>query len=405
MAATAQLLTQLAQDLASNNCEVTAFAGRGSYAPEHSRPLDRKENWGNIIIRRVWCTNFGRRNNIGRMADYLTFLWSAALAVLFSPRQDVLVCLSTPPFVALLGVLGTFRGSKFVYKVEDLYPDIAIALGTLRRNRLTRILEFLSNLIISKADAVVALDQNMAAQIDNRGAKAIHVIPNWADGKQLNENRTAYRKVADALTVLYSGNLGFAHRFDAVISAAQILAEINPGIRFRFVGGGSRLQEVKRAAAMLSNVEFMDYQPREKLNELYGDADIHLVTLRDETAGMQVPSKYSAALASGRPVLLVGGKDSSLGDEIQLERVGWICNHDPEQVAATLIEAMAHPDHMQAMGQAGRRLFEKKYDRSICTAKWINLLNEVGMKHGPHTKAIISCNERPHSDALRTTND
>src|SRR6185295_6774844 len=130
-AATAQLLADLAEDLAAAGWTVTALAGRGTYAPGRAGPLPARERFGDVAVRRVRCTDFGRFSRfgkLGRIADYATFLLAAALGVLLGPRPDVVVCLSTPPFVALLGALARLRGARFVYKVEDLYPDVAIAL-------------------------------------------------------------------------------------------------------------------------------------------------------------------------------------------------------------------------------------------------------------------------------------
>ena len=91
-----------------------------------------------------------------------------------------------------------------------------------------------------------------------------------------------------------------------------------PEVLFLFVGNGARLHQVREAAKCLPNVRFMDYQPREKLNEVYNAADIHLVTLRDEVSGMLFPSKYPAALATrtaASPMaLLISGCAATSGE-------------------------------------------------------------------------------------------
>ena len=387
MAATAQLLADLAEDLTAAGWTVTALAGKGSYAAAAHGNLPSQENWNEIQIRRVWCTNLGRRNSWGRMADYLTYLISAALVVLFSKRQDVVVCLSTPTLVAVLGLLAKLQGSRFVYKVEDLYPDIAVALGKMRKGSLlTACLSRLSRYVLSRADTAVALDQVMADQLLSRGARQVEVVPNWADGEAIRPDskaRNSFRKanqLDEHLVVLYSGNLGLAHRFDAVVQAARQIAARQPSILFLFVGAGSRLGEVKQSSAGLPNIRFMDYQPREKLNELYNAADIHLVSLRDETAGLQVPSKYSAALAAGKPVLLVGGKGSYLHQEIVNEHVGWTCRHTPDEIVDAVMEAFQKTQQTSARGAAARKLFTARYSRTISTGRWVELLGALLQK-------------------------
>ena len=149
----------------------------------------------------------------------------------------------------------------------------------------------------------------------------MEVIPNWADGEAIRPDPEAGRGfrrehgLEDRFVALYSGNLGLAHRFDAVVEVAKMLEMSKPEALLMFVGGGPRLDSLRSAVDGLTNVRFLPYQPRERLGELYNAADAHLVTLRDEVAGLLVPSKYAAALAAGKPVLLVGGRGADLFDE------------------------------------------------------------------------------------------
>lgn len=387
-AATAQLLADLAEDLAAAGWEVTALAGRATYAPGRPGPLPARETWNGVAIRRVACTNFGRRSKIGRLADYASFFLSAALAVATGPRADVAVCLSTPPLVAVLGLLARLRGARFVYKVEDLYPDLAVALGALSAGSFVAgLLRRLSSFVLSRADAAVALDGAMAASLRRRGARRAEVIPNWADGRAVLPDPAAgerFRRengLQQHFVLLYSGNLGLAHRFDAVAGAFRGLAVSAPRITWLIVGDGPRLPEVREQVAGLSDVRFLEYQPRESLGALYNAADVHLVTLRDEVAGLLVPSKYAAALAAGKPVLVVGGAGTDLHAEVAERKVGWVCPHDPAAVAAALRQAAADPEEVRARGRAARALFEEKYSRALAFQAWARLLSEPKVSH------------------------
>ena len=69
------------------------------------------------------------------------------------------------------------------------------------------------------------------------------------------------------------------------------------------------------------------------MNGLLNAGDLHLVTVRDEVAGMLFPSKYPAALAVGKPVLLAGGQGTTVAEEITREGLGFACRHDAGQIA------------------------------------------------------------------------
>lgn len=385
MAATAQLLADLTEDATRAGQRVTVLTSRGSYVREASDPLPAEEIRRGVAIRRVRCTNFGRGSLAGRTLDYATFLLAAGLAVVFGPRHDVVVCLSTPPLVAVLGLVARLKGSRFVYKVEDLYPDVAIELDLFARDSwMARFFGRLSRSLLARADTVVALDEAMKQTLVARGARNVEVIPNWADGEAIRPDPEAGRRfreahgLEDRFVVLYSGNLGLVHRFDKVVDAARELAGIRPEVLFLFVGAGPRLDETQRAASELPNVRFLPYQPRASLGALFNGCDLHLVSLRQRVSGLLVPCKYASALAAGKPVLLVGGNRTDIRAEIAVEEVGFTSDHDAMELARVLFDAAGDPRGLAASGRRGRRLFEAKYARRVACARWTELLSSLG---------------------------
>ena len=379
IAPTGQLLGELAEDLAGAGMDVTVVAGSGRYAG--GARLSRREEWRGVHIHRVRCTNLGRGGAVRRLTDYATYFVLAAAQVISKRPPDVVVCLSTPPLLALLGPVARRRGARFVYKVEDLFPDLAFALGALReRSTVGRTLAWLSRATLARSDAAVALDEPMAEALRTRGARRVEVIPNWADGSRLRPNPDAgqqFRReehLEGRFVVLYAGNLGRAHRFDAVLEAARSLAVREPRALFLFVGDGPRLAEARAASLDSANVTLMPYQPAERLNALLNAADIHLVTLRDEASGLLVPSKYSSALAVGKPVLLAGARSSTMAKEIESEGLGFSCDHDAQQIASTVLVACGDRASRQRLGENGRRVFTKRYDRKMATTRWAGLL-------------------------------
>ncbi len=387
-AATAQLLADLAEDLAAAGHRVTAIAGQGSYVSGREGRLCARESWRGVDVRRVPCSDLGRGSTLARLADYGSFLAGAGARLAWGERPDVAVLLSTPPLVATLGLLARWRGARFVYKVEDLYPDVAVALGALAPGgAATRALQRLAAAVLRRSDLAVALDESMADRLREKGASRVEVVPNWADGDELQPRPGAAEAFRAAhgldgrLVVLYSGNLGLAHRFDALLDALRGL-QADP-VTFLVVGHGPRLAEVEAAGRTLSGLAVLPPVAREDLPALYAAADLHVVSLRDEVAGLLVPSKYAAALAAARPVLLLGGERTALFREVGSEGLGWAVPHDPTAIEAAIREALADPAGRRARGDRGRILFESRYDRRPATRRWRELLEDlVGAKVG-----------------------
>jgi glycosyltransferase involved in cell wall biosynthesis len=124
--------------------------------------------------------------------------------------------------------------------------------------------------------------------------------------------------------VMYSGNLGLAHPFEAILDAAEQLQSALPQVLFLFVGQGPRLSWVMEQAEnrKLANVRFLPFQPRENLQQSLRAADVHLASMRDDLWGLVVPSKVYGVLAAGRPCLFLGPRESEAAQLILREGCG-----------------------------------------------------------------------------------
>jgi colanic acid biosynthesis glycosyl transferase WcaI len=245
--ATAQYLTQLAVALAEEGHRVTVVASRRGYdAQEQLFP--QHETWRDVEIHRIRSSRFGKSSKTRRAVDFATFMLSCAGRAFTLPRHDVVVALTSPPLISLLGaVLARLRGSRFIYWIMDLNPDEAVAAGWVRQNSLAaRALEALSRFSLRCATRIIVLDRFVKERIRSKGidAEKIAVIPTWSldDAVQYDAaGRKAFRKqhgLEGKFVVMYSGNHSPCHPLDTLLEAARALAA-DSRIRFLFVGGGS----------------------------------------------------------------------------------------------------------------------------------------------------------------------
>ncbi len=375
LSAAAQLASDLTQDLTAKGVQLSVITGRQAYAG--GTEFAAHERWQGVDIHRVTSSGFGRDRLLGRAIDHASFLAAAGVRTLVREQVDVVVATSTPPFISLLGLANKrLTGSKFVYWVHDLYPDIAVELGVLARNGPAALaLEKLSRKILHSADAVIAIGECMAQRIAAKGIPAsdITVIHNWADGDAIREVSRAdnwFRAehgLQDKFVVLYSGNMGRGHEFETLLDAARALAD-RPDILFLFIGGGARRGEVQRAARTMANVRLLPYQPRDRLAWTLGAADLAVVTLRSEAVGLMVPSKLYGHLASARPLLFIGPAESAVGRIIVHSRSGAVCAPgDRAGVVSAITATAADPVKARAMGHAGRRWFDDHSGRGRST--------------------------------------
>ncbi|MEX2044867.1 MAG: glycosyltransferase, partial [Opitutus sp.] len=171
--ATAQLLTDLAEALAAAGQQVTVITSRGS-APAC-------EIHRGVLIHRVRGTRWSRGGVMTKAVDQIShYVCSLMRLCRVANRGGVVVAMTDPP---LLGVgawlIARMRGARIVHWVQDIYPEIAIALTG---HRWLAVLRPLRNLAWRRADACVTLGNDMASVPRAAGvrADALHVIPNRA---------------------------------------------------------------------------------------------------------------------------------------------------------------------------------------------------------------------------------
>ena len=324
VASTGQHLADLAVALAESGHEVTVLTSSRAYDRPSVR-FARRERWRGIDIRRLACTGFGKGARWRRAADFAAFLLSCSLRLLLLPRQDVVVALTTPPLISSLAALFVrIKGGRLLFWVMDLNPDEAVAAGWLRQGSLME--RFLASILrygLRSAHRLVVLDRFMQQRIREKGIAAdrITVLAPWSHDDAVASDaagRKAFREkhgLADKYVVMYSGNHSPCHPLDTVLGAARQLAG-DGRVVFCFVGGGSEFDKVGRFAAEhgLRNIVQLPYQPLAELGASLSAADLHVVVMGNEFAGIVHPCKLYNILAVGIPILYVGPEDSHIGD-------------------------------------------------------------------------------------------
>ena len=395
-APTGQLLAELAEDLIAQGFRVTVLAGRTSYSVvDDDGRTGHHERSGDLEIIRTFSTRFPRTSTLGRILNWLSYPISSFLrGTMRIRRPDLVVAYSAPPTAPAAGLLLALRWrAKFVLYVQDIYPDIAVAVGALRSGIFTRIWGFLNGFAYRRSNAVLALGDCMAARLRGKGVPndRIVVVHNWADGERLNpmpgrENslREAWG-LNDRFVVLYSGNLGMAHDFGPVCAALGKLISYRDRLAFLFIGDGVRRRQLEgfvQREHLEDLVQFRDYVPQDQLSQSLGLGDAGLVTTLEGTEGLVVPSKLYSYLAMGKPVLAVSGRSNEVSEIVQSAQCGFVIRTAEELVGA--IEAlMADPGMCEEMGQRARTVFEERFERRSATARIGEVFERVVMEGVP----------------------
>ena len=391
LAPTGHMASSLAEHRALNGDQVTVITSVGGYVPE-SRHRSRSISTNPRVIS-LWTPRLGKAYKLTRVLDYGVFYLLVALRMVFLPRQDVIISLTTPPFIAWAAGLHKWLHptSQIVLWNMDCYPEIAERTGVLMQGRwISRFLRALNRQLFMRIDHVVCLDRAMRTLLETHYARAkqgpdFHIIPNWESAAQFSQDRIypTWKDLPDLgienpFIILYLGNAGFGHRFETVLEAAEIL-KAEPFI-FLFVGGGQKWPWLANAAANrdLKNIILHPYVSKETTPEVMSMADCALITMSDAALGLISPSKMHANLAMSLPILYIGPKGSNVDDAIQEHAVGLSIRHGEVAHCVDFLRKLRRDPalHIQYKN-ASRQAFESAYCDTKTLPQFDSLLSSL----------------------------
>lgn len=303
---------------------VTAFPhyDTGKIAPGFRQRWRHVESRGEVKVRRVPVFASHSRNAIGRIANYLSFAWSARFAGSFIKDADVIYVHGTPATAAHAAYVWSKKfGIPYLYHVQDIWPESVTGSGFLPArvgDLADRTISGWLRRVYGAASAVVAIAPSAQRLFVDRGASAdrVHLVYNWARD---SERRANGSRASSGLTLLYAGNLGVLQDLENVMRAVSRVSDLQ-GFRLLVAGTGvleGRLAELVGELGLQEKVEFLGKVSPDDIVDVYASADFQIVPLKrlDIFAGT-IPSKFQAGLAHGVPIITtVAGDVSRLVEE------------------------------------------------------------------------------------------
>lgn len=385
--ATSRMVTSLAWALRRKGWSVRVVASRCLHNDTRVR-LPADETVCGVAVHRVPTTVFGRGNLLGRAFDYATFHLATVWHLFGTLRAgDVCVVCTDPPLLSISALLPVVvRGGILVNWLLDLFPEVALVLGVGMRRSMGIALR-LRDLSLKRARLNVAPMKSMADYLTERGipAATVRVVDHWSDGdavRPLDRERNALRRewgLTDRFVVGYSGNFGRAHDFTTFLGAAARLRDRRE-IVFVFVGDGHQQAAIERTISdmRLDNVLLKPLQPRERLAETLGVADLHLISLAPDMEPFVIPSKLYGILAAGRPAAFVGDLDGEIARVLKAGKCGFsVAPGDSAGLAEKIVDVLNDPNRAARMGAGARKLFDACFTEKAGTGAWERLLEEA----------------------------
>lgn len=348
----------------------------------HSAWAYRKSERNGLTVWRAPTWVPAQPRALARVAHLLSFMLSSLPLLLAQARwkPDLVFVVEPPLFCAPAALLfAKVLGIKSWLHIQDYEVDAAFSLGHLRGAGVRRVALSLERWLLTRFDRVSTIS---AAMMDKARGKGIGegrlvLFPNWVDVSAIDPASAhvaagGYRAelgiAPDAVVVLYAGSLGTKQGIELLAEAAGLLAD-RPNIHFVICGNGPSRGPLMSACAGLERVHFLDLQPAERLNELLGMADIHVLPQRADAADLVMPSKLAGMLASGKAVIATAHPGTELGNVVAGR--GLVVPPGDAAVLADAIAQLAHaPALRETLGAAGRAFAQAELDQNAILSRF-----------------------------------
>jgi colanic acid biosynthesis glycosyl transferase WcaI len=387
--ATSRLLSDLAFALADAGHDIVILTSQQRYDDPDAH-LPACEVRGRVKVHRLAGTRFGRMRLLGRSIDYLSFYVSMAVTLLKLARAgDAIVPMTDPPMLGLLAdPIARRKGCRIINWLQDLYPEVALAVGTpFLRPSLAKLIKAFRDRALRAADCNVVIATAMAERLSTLDVKRerIRIIHNWVDDPALlpvpaheNPLRRAWG-LEDKFVVGYSGNLGRVHDIDTILSASGELVDCE--IVFLCIGGGARYDALKETAekrGLMRLFRFMPYQSETDLSYSLSAADVHWLSHKPEFEGLLFPSKFYGIAAVGRPIIAITSRQSELAKLVTQYQCGLVVEQgDGKTLALELKKLKAAPGVCAAMGAHARAMLAARFSRAEAINAWAQTVREI----------------------------
>ena len=372
----------IAVELTKRGHEVSVLTGLPNYPEckihENYGYFKRaKENYLGVNVIRTWLVPRGKGGGIRLLLNYFSWSFFASIRALFLSFQkkfDVILVHEPSPITQGFPAIVVKKIQKIPlhFWVLDLWPESLSSAGGVKNKYVLSFFTKMVKYIYNNSDKILISSKGFEESILAKGnyKEKLVYFPNWAEESILKGNSDyPIPDLPEGFKIIFTGNIGVAQDVKAIIDAALILKE-KIDIHFVFIGDGRskiQLENFVSENNLKNTVHFLGRFPLDAMKSFFNQADILLVSLKDELIfNVTVPAKLQAYLCTKKPIL---GMLNGEGVKIINEANCGLCVNagDSIKLAEKILEFyQMSNDNRNVLGANGFKYFEENFTLGKC---------------------------------------
>ena len=354
--------TQKAEHLASNGYDVTVITGF-PYYPQwkvheeyKSKPYLLKESTNGVNVFRSKQYVPSKPTFFNRILHLSSFTFGNFLNLFRISKPGLVI--SIVPFTTsiLLGWFLKLRYKSILWThIQDFEFDAASQTGFgASTPTFFKILFKVEKILLSKASLISTISNSMMQTLHQKSCAEAYFLPNWIDENKINPRTSKQHQLLGSkkTKILYSGNIGEKQDWDVFMAFCRdIDASKNQII---VVGDGAKKDWLTGEINALDHVAYHPPVPYEELSDLLCSADLHILFQKTDVLDAVMPSKILGMMASGKPSLVIGNKDSEVKQIFEISNGGLFFSNYSNALVNAVEKLMERPSSCEKMGKSAR---------------------------------------------------
>jgi glycosyltransferase involved in cell wall biosynthesis len=260
-----------------------------------------------------------------------------------------------------------------------------IELGVMKKGVITNILEKMELFFYRKCKKLIMVTKSFKENVVSRGidGNKVHVITNGVNQELFYPKRKSKSIInkydlQNKFVISYVGAHGISQNLSTILKVAKSL-EKEKDIQFLFVGEGAEKEKLQNSASEkdISNVKFIDSQPKEMIPEFYNTSDLCLIPLKNiELFKTFIPSKMFEIMACGVPI--VASLEGEAADILNESKAAEVVKPDnAEEIKQAIIKIKNDKVLYKRLTENGPAFVEQNYSRKKLAKEYLEIIREV----------------------------
>lgn len=262
-----------------------------------------------------------KKTSLNRLVNQMSYAFTSFVKSPSAGKADVVITTSPPVLISVFGwLIAKCKGAKLVYDVRDIWPDVALEMGSFTESSLyCKVFRKIANFMFKHSDVITTVSPGKVEKIQAKLPKSqknkVWLVENGLDENFLKQQEDksvieTYR-MSEKFTCVYVGNIGLAQGLGHLLDLADRVD--SEKFQFLLFGKGAEKQMLEEEAKKrdLKNVQFCGTVNETTVYSILRNASMAYIPLVNSNLKDSIPTKTYEALGAGCPILMVAEGDAT----------------------------------------------------------------------------------------------